>query len=432
MTVIELGSPGSPPVRPAPGRRRGHRRADVRRITIAQVLLCVLVFGGSAQPGFAMDVPAWSLRLGPANIVTVGRDAVFVLSGGTSVDDGSRVTAFGLGDGEIQWSTPVPIVRGAILPEQPGALMVPVVLDDGTPATETLDLRRGGLRWRLPGDVIEATPEAVVLGGVDVALRRVRMADGATIWSRPADGLASWTVAGQDQPTARLVEAGVDGRVRTLRLTDGAPELQGRLPNGRYVPMSGGLIAAAGIVYVNLVEQDRAMVTAYDLNTLALRWQFARTSPKGSPTGPAARDCGIVLCFRDGARTVGLDTGTGAVRWHTAGWIDMAPTSDRRRLLATSPDHAAHALIDSADGRVTADLGAGTPVWDYRHSAPLYYLTAVEPAGSGFEVSRINLRTGRLEPRGVLSGVDQSGCTANDGKLICRTTNDRLTITRVG
>jgi hypothetical protein len=126
-----------------------------------------------------------------------------------------------------------------------------------------------------------------------------------------------------------------------------------------------------------------------------------------------------------------IDPSSGRLRHHRS-WIDLAPSGDRRRLLGSSPDHASHALIDSADGRVTADLGAGTPVWGYQHSALLYYLTAVEPAGSGFEVSRIHLRTGRLESRVVPSGVGRSGCTAGDGKLICRTTTGRLTVTEVG
>ena len=95
MTVIELGSPGSSPVRPALGRRRRHSHADLWRVTIAQVLVWVLVLGGSARPGFAIAEPVWSLPLGPASIVTVGKDAVFVLTGGVDADNGSRVTTDG-------------------------------------------------------------------------------------------------------------------------------------------------------------------------------------------------------------------------------------------------------------------------------------------------------------------------------------------------
>jgi hypothetical protein len=159
-------------------------------------------------------------------------------------------------------------------------------------ATETLDLRTGVQLWRLPGDVIDATPETALLGGERAPLREVRMADGRTIWSRPAGGAVSWAVAGRGQPSARVVAAG-------------------------------------------------------------------------------------------------------------------------------------------ADGRVIADLGDGTPVWDYEHTAPLYYLRPVELAGLAVEVSRIHLQTGRLDPRGLLSQVGYPGCTADNDKLICGTTNGKLTITHV-
>ena len=260
---------------------------------------------------------------------------MFVLAGDADSDYSSQITAYDLGTGKPRWATAIPFPRGAVRLWQPGVLLVPVELHGGARATEALDVSRGALRWRLPGDVIDATPETALLGGADVTLRLVRMADGTTVWSQPADGLASWTVAGTDRSPARIVVAGADGQVRILRPADGATQWQGYLTGGRYVPFSGGLIAAAGVVYVSQMGTGGDAVTAYDLDPPAPRWRFAG-APERPPAGPVATACGVVICFRDGAGTVGLDPGTGAVRWRADGWTDPAPTSDRRRLLATS------------------------------------------------------------------------------------------------
>jgi len=433
MTVIELGDPGSPPAQSVSRRRRWSRYADAPHVAIAQAALCVAVIGGSAPSGATVAAPLWSISFSASSSVAVSEGAVLIMSSGDQDSNGPRVTAYDLDDGAIRWSaqTPAQGPRGGISAREPGRVSVPVRLDDGAAAVETLDLRTGLQLWLLPGDVIDATPETALLGGEQAPLRQVRMADGGTIWSRPAGGAVSWAVAGLGHPSARVVAAGADGRLQVLRLADGAPVLQGRLPSGRDLPVPGGLSTEAGVVYVNLTETDRAVVTAYDLNTLAPRWRFAQASSDALPTGPAANACGVVICFRDGTGTVGLDPASGAVRWRAGGWIDVVPTSDRRRLLASSPDHASHALIDSADGRVAADLGVGTPVWDYEHTTPVYYLRAVEPAGLGVEVSRIHLATGQLEARGLLTQVGYPGCTADNDTLICGTTNGNLTITDV-
>lgn len=432
MTVIELGDPGSTSARPVSRRRRRSRHAGAPRIAVALAVLCLAVIGGSAPAASAVAEPVWGIPFSPSSGVGVADGAVFVL---TSADDrnGPRVTAYDLGDGTIRWSAPMPAQgpRGGILAQQPGIVMVPVGLEDGAAATETLDLRTGSQLWRLPGDVIDATPQTALLGGEQAPLRQVRMADGGTIWSRPPGGAVSWAVTGRGQPPARVVAAGADGRIRVLRLVDGAPVRQGRLPNGRDLLVAGGLSTEAGVLYVNLTETDRAVVAAYDLDTLAFRWRYAQASSDALPTAPAAIVCGVVICFRDGTSTVGLDPGSGAVRWRAGGWIDVVPTSDRRRLLAGSPDHASHALIDSADGRIVADLGVGTPVWNHDHATPVYYLRDMEPAGSAVEVSRIDLRTGRLEFRGLLSHVGYPGCVAGNETVICGTTNGKLTITGV-
>ncbi|MET3430496.1 outer membrane protein assembly factor BamB [Actinoplanes tereljensis] len=353
-------------------------------------------------------------------------DTVFVVPA-AGVSD---VTAYDLRSGAVRWSTWVPTAHGRMVAQPPGALMVPVGRDGGA-ATVALDLRTGEQLWRVAGDLIDATPETALLAGPDATVRRVRMADGATIWSRPVDGAASWTITGHDLRWGRIVAARADGLVRTLRLVDGIPLVQRRLPNDLDVS-AGNVGTVAGVVYVNRMETDRAVVTGYDLGTLDPRWRFAQASSDALPEGPAARTCGVVICFRDGTSTVGLDPGSATVRWRVAGWVDATRTADRSRLLADSPDREWHALIDSATGRIVAELGAGTAVWNYEHSTPTYYLRVLGSAEPGVLASRLNLQTGRLEPRGVLGEVGFPGCIAVGDHLICGTTDGHLAVTDLG
>jgi outer membrane protein assembly factor BamB len=180
------------------------------------------------------------------------------------------------------------------------------------------------------------------------------------------------------------------------------------------------------------METDRAAVTAYDLDTLNPRWRFAQGASDAVSNGPAARACGVVMCFFDGTGTVGLDPGSGTVRWRAAGWIDFAPMTGGNRLLADSADHGWHVLIDSTTGKIVAALGAGTVVWDDTQSAPTYYLRAIAPSGRRVAVSRINLRTGELQLRGIVAAVGFPGCTSAGETLVCGTTDGRLAVTAVG
>jgi hypothetical protein len=253
-------------------------------------------------------------------------------------------------------------------------------------------------------------------------LRQARMADGAVIWSRPVAGAASWT-------PEEIVVAGAGGRIETLRSGDGAVLASGRLPNGPGIPVRGGIGADSGLLLVNRMETDRAAVTGYDLGTLKPRWHFAQTASDDVVTGPAAYACGVVLCFIDGTATVGLDRLAGTVRWRAGGWIDAEPTIAADRLMAESPDHAWHVLIDSVSGRIVGDLGVGTAVWDGDRTVPRFYL---RPLGRRVSVSRINVRSGELQTRGMVAAAGSAGCTAGGDTLVCGTTDGRLTATVVG
>jgi outer membrane protein assembly factor BamB len=421
MTIIELGDPGSAATAPAPARRRLHHRVVARRAA-AVAVLCAATLAGSAVPGSTVIRPRWSVALSLTSLVDAARDTVFV----QSINAGSQVTAYELGSGEVRWSKGLPMPRGRMTARVPGAVLVPILLQ----GTAALDPRTGAEMWRLPGDVVSATPGTALLTQPDRTLSMVRMADGGRIWSRAIEGDESWAVVGPERQ--RIVAATPDGRLQMLRLSDGALLSQGHVDNNSGVPVRNGLVVESGLLFVNRLETDRAVVTAYDLDTLRQRWRYAQSATDKIVTGPAARACGVVLCFTDGSATVGLDPGTGTVRWRAAGFVDAVPVTGQNRALVDSADHGRYALIDTVTGTVMVSLGAGTAVRDAIRSVPAYYLRPIPPDGRRVTAGRIDLATGGLQWRGIVDAVGPQGCTAVAETLICGTEDGRLTVTDVG
>ncbi|GIE47007.1 hypothetical protein Ani05nite_05410 [Amorphoplanes nipponensis] len=420
MTIIELGDPGSAAT--APARRRREHDVVRRWAAAAVAALCAATLTGSAVSGSAVVRPRWSVALSLTSLVDVARDAVFV----QSINAGSQVTAYELGSGAVRWSRGLPRPRGRMTARVPGAVLVPILLE----GTAALDPRTGAEMWRLPGDIVFATPGTALLAQPDRTLVLVRMADGGRIWSRAIEGDESWAVVGPERQ--RIVAATPDGRLRVLRLSDGAVLSQGRVDNGSGVPVRNGLVAESGRLFVNRLEADRAVVTAYDLDTLRQRWRYGQSATDEIVTGPAARACGVVLCFADGTTTVGLDPGTGTVRWRAAGLVNAVPVTGQNRVLADSGDTGSSALIDPTTGTVVASLGAGTAVRDAVRAVPAYYLRPAAPDGRRVAAGRIDLATGGWQLRGIIGAVGPQGCTAVADTLVCGTKDGRLTVTDVG
>jgi outer membrane protein assembly factor BamB len=274
MTVIELGD-----LRAArPGHESGRGWFDpraVRRFTLAVVaVLCAATVTGSARPEPTLLRPVWSVPIGRDSFVNIVRSAVFVLS----ADAHPRVTAYELADGSVRWSKLLDASRTWLTAEEPGALMVPIELPDGvTAATVALDVRTGAELWRLPGDVVHSSPDSALLVTPGTTVRQVRISDGAVLWSRTVAGAQSWTVAGPEPRSARIVALTADGRVEVIRLADGTRMSSGRVPVGGGNPADAEIGADGGILYVNRTEQSTPTVTAYDLDTLRQR---SRSPPR--------------------------------------------------------------------------------------------------------------------------------------------------------
>src|SRR3954452_2600304 len=155
MTIIELGDPGSAATAPAPARRRLDHRIAVRWAAAAVTVLCAATLTGSAVSGSTVIRPRWSVTFSPTSLVDAARDTVFV----QSINAGSQVTAYELGSGAVRWSKGLPMPRGRMTARVPGAVLVPILLE----GTVALDPRTGAEMWRLPGDIVSATPETALL-----------------------------------------------------------------------------------------------------------------------------------------------------------------------------------------------------------------------------------------------------------------------------
>jgi outer membrane protein assembly factor BamB len=407
MAVIELDRPVA-----APGRRR---QFDRRTALTAVILLCASVVTGSARPAPATVDRLWSVPAGRA-VATAGA-RVFVLTS-------DQIRAYDRETGRLRWSRPMAETQPALTVTDPGALLVPVgptgihylsgygvaVIEGVTEDTVALDPATGTELWRRPGAVVHATGETTLLVSPGATLRQVRTADGAVLWSDVVDGAVSWSLAGSEPRPARIVADTVDGQVVVLRLADGTVVSRGDVP--------GDAVDADAMVYANRTDHGWVTVTAYSLDSLTEAWQAtARTA------GGRAHRCGIVVCFSEGGGVDGLDPATGRLRWWTTGWTDAVAVTGQDRLVASAG--ARTALLDSATGAVVADLGAGVAVWDQAGATPWFFL---RPAGPGqVTVDRLDARTGRLSPRGLMPAGATCTAAAAD-RLVCTTAAGRLAV----
>jgi outer membrane protein assembly factor BamB len=396
MAVIELD-------RPAPVRER-HRRFDLRPAAVVLVL-CACLLTASAGPVPDAIVGLWTVR-GSA-VATTG-SSVFILTS-------NQISAYDLGTGRRLWSRTMATSKRELTVTDPGPVLVPVgttqlrylnefgvaVVEAVTAATVALDPATGAERWRRPGEVVHATPDTTLLVTPGSTVRQIRTADGTVLWSDVVDGATSWAPAGSELQTARIVAATLDGQAVVLRLADGTVAARGDVP--------GDSVDADSMVYADRTDHGRVTVTAYSLDSLRQAW-----SVTGRSAGGHAHGCGVVVCFAHDGGVDGLNPATGTALWWVPGWTDATAVAGQSRLIAV--DGARHALLDSETGAVVAGLGPGVPVWN--RSVPVFYL---RPAGAGrVAVDRLDSRTGRLTPRGVMPAG--GACTAADlHRLVCTT-----------
>ncbi|MET8152967.1 PQQ-binding-like beta-propeller repeat protein [Actinoplanes sp. NPDC049668] len=445
MTVIELGlvtdGGDQPPVdRP----RRRLRRSELRRALVAAVaVLCAVTVTGSARPVSHSPVRLWSTpyRDG-AETFTVAGGAVYVLS----QSGATRLTAYDLSTGAVRWSNSSLGDAKWLGPVQAGVLLLPAaystaLLDDpdGTEVsrefsreTVAVDTATGRQLWRGTGELAVAAGGRALLtqwsddGGRVDTLRVVRLADGGMVWSRPAEGLESWSTEGLFQDRAdRLVTASASGDVEVRDLADGSLVAAATLPWSAPDTRNTAVTVDGHRLYVEH-SGGRTTVTAYDTETLRRLWHIEPDSPGGSYS------CGPVFCVNGPQGTAGYDRDTGELRWRIPGSANAFPFTGGQLMVDDDQSGARHHLVDAATGRRLVDLGTASPVWNFPIAVSPYLLTRTrEPLGL-MAVSRFDARSGQVLLIGAMPPVIEYGCQNEGTLLACATQDGRLAVTDVG
>jgi hypothetical protein len=138
-----------------------------------------------------------------------------------------------------------------------------------------------------------------------------------------------------------------------------------------------------------------------------------------------------VVCVTDADGTTGHDWETGEPRWRLPGAGNGYPLREGR-LLIEEHSGGRRTLVEATTGRLLADLGSATPVWDAMgRGTPYLIARTTEPAGRT-SVSSFDPATGEVLLRGSIMPVVDYGCQNDGGLLACVTEDDRLVVTDVG
>ncbi|OJF15050.1 outer membrane protein assembly factor BamB family protein [Couchioplanes caeruleus] len=448
MTVIELGLVGHDGDRPAGPPRRAPLRVVFRRVRVlvaAVAALCLPTLAGSARPVSHSPQQLWSAPFAPDNgdVFSVGSGRVFVLTAG------GVLTAYGADDGAVHWSAKGLTGAAWVSPTDFRLVLLPVYASDSDLESQdggqtfrqhphetiALDAATGREIWRLPGEAAVAEEGRVVLVERDDAnvlrtVHVVRLHDGAPVWSRPAAGLETWTAGGTPGATAdRLATVGRHGEVKVYDMADGRLVADGVVPwlgQDEQGESYSEVMIEKGTLYVHNIQGGKGRITAFDTATMQRKWRVDVSSDGGF------YPCGPVLCISGPDGTSGHDRETGAARWSVPGMASGVPLPDGTLMTSSRDADSRNTLVDAATGRPIAELGAGTPVWEYSTSPRRpYLLNRVSQPADRMTVSELD-DTGKVRLRGTIAPVLDDSCQAAGDLLVCAAPHGRLTVTDVG
>jgi hypothetical protein len=194
-------------------------------------------------------------------------------------------------------------------------------------------------------------------------------------------------------------------------------------------------------LYVVTGHNGAATLTAFDADTLSVRWRAT-----GVPPG-RADDCGSMVCVTDlsvfgsdpGVVTAGrkiavIDPASGVTRWSTMSWQYAFAVSDDRLIATTDKGDGQPApwtLLDALTGRVVAEFGAGDPLGNPgadRGVQRFVHLDSVQP--QRIWVNSVDLATGRID---LIGSIDQVSpvCDVAGAHIACTIVGGPLTVWRL-
>jgi hypothetical protein len=382
------------------------------------------------------------------------------------------VSAYRLSDGRRLWEVRSPTTTSYAGVTQVGGqtLLVPnLCTAAASVSTVAVDTASGREVWRRPG-----TPERTISGGRLVLMTRsggpvdcggVETPAGAPpgYWDavEAASGVVKWSIEAPDharvsfdseggQDARWLAFVAGDGTVTTRDLLTGAitgqvvlPELAERTADEPARPDPSDVMVAGGQVLVirelarRYGSRPSALgITAYDVVTLARRWDTRVETAAAAPTAPTDyRDdrtgyqnlagCGPMLCARVAQTTVFLDPRDGAERWRTSlavlGTTGGSVLIDPQATMVTGDQRRPGGLTvrDARTGELRASLRGWRIVTDARRDAsrdaPLLSLAVGDRTWFGW----LDPAEVRVVATGSAPGRYGS-CTARPGYLACR------------
>jgi hypothetical protein len=450
QAMIELGyrEAGPAPAAPPAAVRERLRR----RLTIAlAALLCLTFVTASAPVGEPRGLRLlWSRKdaVPPSNTAIVG-DMLVVIDGARS----GQITGLDLHDGRVRWSRLLP-GEAPWLTGVPaaGVVLVPAGLrfpepdpqtgeTSGPPfATETvaLDVTTGAQRWRIPGDLLQATAADALLAEHDptgsriVALTVAGAADGVARWRKSTPELGQWALLGQDRqqhPDKIATVTDDEGRATVYRWGDGAEITHGRIAAWPGAQMGNGAaakVSAVGdTVLITYSNDTSTEVTTYSTGRWAQGWSIKGGFSSGST------DCGPVVCMAHQGIMNGYDPVGGTPGWSVPG-VDFAALSSAGLLSAHTVDGRME-LLDPRDGRLVARLGPDLPI--STAADDLVLLAGV--ASHGLAISRLDpadgsrYLLGAIPGSGSVAGADDYSCRLGGNLLVC-TVGGTTSVTAVG
>ena len=408
--VIDLGEDRDPLDVPPPRTGRGW--------TSIIVVVLLLLYGtvASAAPGAGglRELPDVELSLADTYAVTA-ESVLLVHSPHRAV-----LAAYDLADGDLRWRVAAPAVSYRL---RFGGGLVLLRQRAGSQEMETtaLSMDRGATRWRTTDTVvaIAGSPTVLAVSELRTVSGTGRRVQGTVVGVDPVSGSSRWTLqliapamlqAVPGTPTRALFVYD-DGNTELRDLGTGATVAAAKLPFASYSTTNPSVIGHA--IVLRHPSEDGDRITAYDLETLGLRWSMRASLAYD------AQVCGYLACLvgRFGVRAV--DPVNGVERWAHRDWRQVEQRGDV--LLAYGDGGDGTSLVgvaDPADGRLLADLRR----WDTVPSSGLTGPVLVARDQAGDDPTLVGVVTG-ANPAPRLIGQLPRGagdCRSTAARLVCR------------